>query len=435
MPHWKAFSTSFATLCARLSATGAILIMNGAAARHMTREQYGLWIMLYNINLLTNGLDLGFQFTLGNRLSALGLHGPAGEEERRETFISIFFLQIAIFLFDSFVVFLVFPHIPWAHWFKIRDPILAVEVARLMPVVVIVMIGTLPIGLIWTAFFAYREIKLASALSALWCAGQTTLFVVAACFCKFATVILIYFCSNLAFGIVITIYLFFHRKWRLTFLPLSRIAAVIHSLARVSFHAFFFTISGIIASILGPIVSGAVSGLVAAGDFANIQKLFSFLVSAHLAVMAPAGPAVTLDSHSGNWDAVRRRLRIYLCQLWPAFFLLLGGAVWCFHPFLIRVWLGYPLSKYPLAGLLLVWACLCGFVNTFTVFLNSLGLMKMQAAVSFGMIFPSILLPVLLFRRLGLPGIALSMIICALPAAIIWPLYTRRALRLGLVRI
>ena len=101
MRRWKSLSTNIATLCARLSSTAGILIANGVAARHMNREQYGLWIMLYSINLFTNGLDLGFQFTLGNRLAALGARGPEGEPERRETFLSIFFLQVAIFLFDN----------------------------------------------------------------------------------------------------------------------------------------------------------------------------------------------------------------------------------------------------------------------------------------------------------------------------------------------
>jgi O-antigen/teichoic acid export membrane protein len=435
MRRWRSFSVNFATLAARLSSTASILIANGVAHRHMTGEQYGLWIMLYSINLFTNGLDLGFQFTLGNRLAALGSRGADGEGERRETFLSIFFLQCLIFLVDSLIVILVVPLIPWARWFKIHDPLLAVEVVHLMPVALIVMISTLPFGLMWTAFFAYQEIKLASALTGVCSVLQTAVFVVAACTCKFTSVILLYFTSNVALGIILTAYLFIRRKWAFSVLPLSRMLAIIRSMARVSFHAFFHGISAIIGTILGPIVSGAVGGLVSAGDFGNMQKLFSFLTTAHLAIMAPLGPTITQDSHSGNWDAVRRRLRICVFQLWPLFFFIVGGVVWAFHPVLIRVWLGYPLRDYRLAGLLLVWACLAGFINTFSVFLNSLGLMKVQAAFSFAMILPSILLPIFMGRWLGLPGIVIGLILCAIPAGVIWPIYTRRALRLHMLRV
>jgi hypothetical protein len=76
-----------------------------------------------------------------------------------------------------------------------------------------------------------------------------------------------------------------------------------------------------------------------------------------------------------------------------------------------------------------------GFANTFSVFLSSLGLVKAQAAAAFAMILPSLLLPVLLGRWLGVPGVALAMVLCSLPGVIIWPLYTRRALRLHLLRV
>jgi O-antigen/teichoic acid export membrane protein len=435
MRHWKTLTTSFATLCARLCNTAGNLVVNGAAYRCMTHEQFGLWSILYFLNLFTNGLDLGFQFTLGNRLAALGSRGPDGEEERRETYLSIVFLEAVFVVVYSLIVLLVVPRIPWVHWFKITNPLLAAQTVRLMPVVLIIMIGTLPVGLMWTVFFAYQEIKLASFLSGACNVLQTAVFVVAAYQWKFTWVILIYFTWNLAVGVILTSYVFIRRKWRFTLLPPARIFAIIRSMARVSFHAFFLTMVGILTNILGPIISGVVGGLAIAGDFALLQKLFNFLVNAHLAILAPVAPAVTLESHSGNWDAVGRRLRVCLFQLWPAVFLLGGGAVWWAHPLLFRLWTGHWLRDYPLAALFLLWACLGGFVNTFSVFLNSLGLVKVQAAVSFAILLPTILLPLLLGRWLGVPGIALAPILCTLPAVILWPSYTRRALRLHLLRV
>jgi O-antigen/teichoic acid export membrane protein len=435
MRHWKTFSTSFATLSARLSVTAGLLISNGIAARRMTPEQFGLWSILLNLNLLTNGFDFGFRFTLGNRLAALGSRGVEAEEERRETFLTILFLQAAIAATGMLLVLFVFPVAPWARWFKITDPLLVAQVHHLMPIVMALMIGSLPVALMWTVFFGYQEIKLASFLSGAGTILQTVVFVVSAYRCKFAWIIVIYFAFNLVSGFLLTSYVFVRRRWRFTLVPSARAFAIIRSLFRVSFHAFILGVCAIISQILGPIISGLISGLGAAGDFALIQKLFSFLTTAHIAILAPVSPAVSLESHSGNWDAVRRRLRVCVFQVWPVIFLVGGAAVWCAHPVLIRAWAGHWLTEYPLAALLLLWACLTGFVNTFSVFLNSLGLVKVQAALSIAMLLPSLVLPALLSRWLGVPGIALSMVLCAIPAAIIWPSYTRRALRLHLLRV
>jgi O-antigen/teichoic acid export membrane protein len=252
---------------------------------------------------------------------------------------------------------------------------------------------------------------------------------------KFTWVILIYFATSVLIGILLTAYVFVRRKWRFTFLPFGKIVAVTRSLSRVSSHAFLFGQTSIISSVLGTILSGITSGLTAAGDFTLVQKVFSLLITSHLAILAPVAPAVTRESSSGDWDSVRRRLRVCIFQLWPALFLGGGILAWWAHPVIIRLWAGKWLYRYQLAALLLVWACLNGFINTFSVFLNSLGLIKIQAAMGLALIVPSLLLPLLLARWFGPPGIALSMVICSLPAAVIWPLYTRRALRLQLLRV
>jgi O-antigen/teichoic acid export membrane protein len=441
MRSWKSFAPSFATLGARLTSTIGLMITNSVASRRMTGEQFGFWVILLSLNLLTNGFDLGFQFTLGNRLAALGSRGVDGEEERRETYLSIIFLQLALYVAYSALALIIVPLIPWAHWFKIKDPLLAAHIAHFMPVVLIVMMGTLPVGLVWTVFFAYHEIKLASALTVLSNLLQTIVFIVAAyaldlpSLRAFSSVVLIYFAFFLLQGLVVTAYVFIRRGWRFSILPAGRIIAIIRSMARVSFHAFFQTITSIISGILGTIISGLGFGLVVAGDFNWIQRLFSFLGAAHLSILSPIAPAVTRESHAGDWDSVRRRLRRCVAVVWPGFFLLAGVSVWLAHPVVLGVLAGHPIRDYPLAGLLLLAACMGGFINTYSVFLNSLGLVKMQASVSFVMMVPSLILPILLSRWLGVLGIALAALLCTIPGVIIWPLYTRRALRLKLLRV
>jgi O-antigen/teichoic acid export membrane protein len=435
MRHWKNISVSLATLCARLSSVAGLLVINGLASRRMTHEQFGLWQILLSMSLFCQGLDFGFRFTLGNRIAALGAGGEGAEAERRETFLAITYLQVAIAAALIALALALLPYAPWEHWFKIKDPLLIAQTRRLMPLVISMMLGCLPLALMWTVFFGYHEIKLASSLSAVSALLQTALFVGAIYRFKFTWVVAIYFASNLGFGFALTVYVIIRRRWKVSPLPPARILEIARSMWRISFHSFLLTLSYLSSMILGPIVSGAVSGLASAADFALVQKLFSFMISAHQALLAPLSPAVTLESHSGNWDAVRRRMRVAVFQIWPAIFFLGGGVILCVHPLLIHLWAGKWLRDYPLAALLLAWACLNGFINTFTVFLNSLGLVKVQAAVSIAMLLPSLLVPVLMGRWLGAPGVPLAQAICLLPAAIIWPIYTRRALRLRLIRV
>jgi O-antigen/teichoic acid export membrane protein len=435
MRHWKTVSTSLATLSARLSSVGGMLVINGVANRHLTHDQFGLWSILFSINLLTNGLDLGFRFTLGNRLAALGSRGAEGEAERRETFLAIVIQQTVIAVLLALMVLLIFPLLPWARWFKITDALLAAQTQHLMPIVVAIMITTLPVSLIWAVFFAYHEIKLASFLSFAVMVLQTALFVLCVYHLDFTWLMLVYFTSNFVIGVFLTAYALIRRRWRFALVSVGSITAITRSLAPVSFHSFLANLAGITAMILGPLVSGAVSGLTAAGDFTLIQKLFSLLISSHQALLAPISPAITLESHSGDWDAVRRRLRICVFWIWPAVFLGLGAIILGIHPLLIHLWAGQRLVRYPLATLLLIWAICNGFANTFGLFLGSLGLVKIQAVVSLAMVLPSIFLSALFSHWFGSPGIALAMVVCTLPAALIWPFYTRTALRFQKLRV
>lgn len=441
MRLWKSLSASFATLGARLTTAVGLMLTNAVASRRMSSEEFGLWVILLSINLLTNGFDLGFQFTLGNRLPAIDAQDPAGDEERRETYLTIIFLQAGLCVIYSLLALLIVPHIPWVRRFHIHDPLLVAQVIPHMPLAIIVMMGTLPVGLTSTVFFAYHEFKLTSTLTAASSILQIVVFVVAAYWLKlpspgaFLQVVLVYFSFNILQGALLTAYIFLRRGWRFGIPPLARMVAIVRSMARVSVHAFFLTMSAIISNILGTIIAGLGFGLVVAGDFNWIQRLIAFLGAAHLAVMAPMAPKITREASAGDWDSVRRRLGIAVFRIWPIFFLTSGIFVWLAHPFILRVLAGHIIRNYPLAGLLVLAICLAGFINTYSIFLNCLGLVKMQAGVSFGMMIPSLILPVLLSRWMGVSGIALSALICALPGVIIWPLYTRRAIRLQLLRV
>lgn len=428
-------TTAFATLCARLSLIGGMMITNGIAGRRMSHEQFGLWALLLSLNLLANGLDLGFKFTMGNRLTALGSRGADGEEERRETFVAILYLEAALSVTLILAALLICPRISWAHWLNVADPTLAAQAQAMMPVVVALMLGTLPLSMSGSVFFAYHEIKLASAMVAATTFLQTALFILGAYTLHFLPLVVFYYIANVVILTAATLYMFAYRGWRFSLPRTAWAVDLIRSLAPVSFHAFLLGLPAIITMVLGPFISSYVSGIAAAGEFTVIQKLFSFLITAHLSILSPFSPKFTLEAQLGEWDKVRHRLRLCVLKIFPVSFAVAGLVVWWMHPVLSRLWVGRTMTNYHLAGLLLAWACLMGFGNTYSLFLNSLGLVKLQAAISLAMVVPSLLVPAILSRFYGSAGIALGMALCTIPTACILPFYARRALRLRVTRV
>jgi O-antigen/teichoic acid export membrane protein len=205
--------------------------------------------------------------------------------------------------------------------------------------------------------------------------------------------------------------------------------AIPYSMIRPSLGFFSLSLIANFVNNAGVFFAGAVAGLKSAGDFSLIQKTFGLLITSHLAILSPMGPLYTFHARQGQWDRIRNKLRFCLCRIWPLLFLFGGTVIFLFHPIFIRIWSGRWLSDYFLAALIAGNAVVAGFGNTFSVLLNSLGIVKKQAILAALMVLPFIYLPLMLGRHLGTHGVVLASILCSMPGIFFLPLWVKDAFR------
>jgi len=204
---------------------------------------------------------------------------------------------------------------------------------------------------------------------------------------------------------------------------------------RPSLRFFVLTLASSATGFVGTWVCGAAFGLVVAGHFSLLQRVFGLLNTVHIAILGPAGPEYTRLAQGGDWDELGRRHKRWRRLLLPGLFLVAGGLLWAAHPWLLKVWSGLPISDYTLAALIWLWVALIGWVGHYSVLLNSLGLVGFQGVYSLVMMLPSALIPYYLAGQWGGAGVALGLVLCVVPAAIIWPRMARNAMERRLLEV
>ena len=422
------------TTGARLAAVGALLGLMAVGARRFSVEEFGLWAIIYSLMNFALAGDFGFRYGLGNRLAALRAVADS-DDERRETFLAVFHLEWAIGLAGLAACMLGLSLIDWARVFHIQNLAFAAQTQWLFPLVCGLLMLNQPLTMAGSAFFADHQIEFISALMV----GQSVLLVAALWLASyngsFAIVLLIFFGTYLAAGGVITLLLFRRMRWRWSWPPLDRQWAIVRSMSKPSLDFFVLSLSAVTATTAGAFLAGVVGGVQSAGDFSLVQRLFNLLVAIHMAALTPLAPAYTLHAKQGDWEWIAAKLAVTVRVVWPILFVAGGALLLLSHPLLLRIWSGKWLTDYPLAGLLAAAAVLTGLANTYSILLNSLGAVRVQAVLGVVMIIPVIALPLVLGHWFGIRGVALATCICSLPACVVTWKYARHVLDQRYLRI
>ena len=407
-----------------------MIITTGVATRSFTKEEFGLWAILFSFIYLGYTFDFGFRSTLTNRLAAM-VANSSGQTDIKNFFLSIFYLQVGIGIVGAFLFIISGNLIPWASLLKVQQPEMLRYINRLMIIVICILFVNVPFLVNSSVFCAFQEVHLDALLNAVqWVVllGIFLVFIIIVPL-KFGKVIICYFSAYLMIGIMRTIILFHHRKWCLSWVPIRKQFRNIKAISSVSSHFFLLNISTIIVSTGGTFLAGLIGGLTDAGTFNLIQRLFGFLINMHMALMASFVPAFTQWASLGDWDGVRRKFQFCLHVIVPLLFIGIGGMIFIFHPIILKLWTGLSMSKYTLAGLFALFALLMGWRNTNSILLNSLGLVKTQAMLAF------IIAPIYLFltfyfgKLIGVEGVVLANVLCAVPGTIIFTWYTKEAIK------
>ncbi|MDQ6624142.1 MAG: hypothetical protein M3Y86_11755 [Verrucomicrobiota bacterium] len=428
------FSRSGATTVARLAAVGMLLGVMAIGSRRLTREQFGLWAIFYTLMNFAPTMDLGFRYSVGNRLAALKAR-PDANVERQDTFLAVFHFELLVGIAGFVLCWLVLSLFDWAAVFHITNPAFAHQTAWLFPIVCGMLMLNQPFSIAASAFFADQQIELASALAVIQSVLLLAVFWLASLLGSYPALVLAFFGVYLLAGLATTLLLFHRLRWRWHWPAFTFQAATIRSLRKTSLDFFALSASAMAASTVGPLLVGTVASVQAAGDFTLLQRIFNLLVTLHLAVLAPLAPAYTMHAQQGDWPWVKKRLRDCVRIVWPLLFVAGATGLLIAHPLLMRVWSGHWLSNYPLATLLALTAILGGWANTYSIVLNSLGAVRVQAILAFIMLAPVILLPAFLGRAFGTVGVALASCLCTLPSCVVCWLYARRVLDRQLLRV
>lgn len=427
---------SATSVITRITTVATMIISTGIASRMMTNEEFGLWTIFISLSYILSNLDFGFRYSMGNRLAALvAIAGGKIDNTQKELFLSIFYLQLALALIGALIAVIAIPIFSWVDILKISDISLYKTINFNIIMVLILFFFSFPFMLANSGFFAFQEINLFNILSASQSLLQLSVFIIASQLLSFKWVLFAYYFSNLICQIVLTRIFLLKREWKFSWIILATQIRHINSLFRQSLNFFILSISSTITSALSTFLVGTVGGLSIAGNFDLLRKLFGLLATLHLALLAPLAPSFTQEAQLGNWNWINKRLSFALTRLWPLIFLGAGGLIYIFHPLILKLWTGRDLADYRLAGLLGLGVILVGWGNTYSVILNSLGLIRFQAMISIVIAPLYIFFPIILGKEWGAIGVALGTLLCMLPSAFILPMYTKFAIRGRLLNV
>ena len=419
---------SMATASARMAAVILMLVTMAVASRRMPGEAFGFWAICFAVMNFGMALDLGLRYGLANRMAALTAQ-PDSEGEQRDTFWAVFHAESLIGLVGFMLCLGILPCIDWAGLFSIHSLELAREVHWLFPLVCGLVMLNQPLMVAATVLFARQEIVFVSFLAIVQSVILVVVFGVALHWGTFPTVVLSFFGGYWLCGVGMTLVLMKRYGWRWYWTPWREQWAIVGSFIKPSLDFFVLSFSSMTAALIGPLVAGAAGGLVVAGDFTLVQRMFGFLVTLHLAFLAPLSPAYTYHARLGDWEWIRIKLRLCARIIWPFWFVMGGLVIWAGHPLVLRLWAGRWVSDYGLAGIMAVGVIVVGWWGTYSVVLNSLGVIRRQAVLSVVMLIPVIVLPVVLGRYWGIYGVAIASTVCALPGAILCAGWVRTALQ------
>lgn len=409
---------SIAVMGSRAVGILTYLLTTSLLTRRLSKEEYGLWAVVWTFTAFATGFDFGLSQGLKNKLASLSADASGRTAvEQREYFLSVCYALGLTGLVGVAVTLVATPFVPWDSLLNISDPRLTATIVPILMVVISILLLAVPLSLSGSGFFAYQEAHWASLLNA----GQSVLMLaslaIALQMFLFSGVLISYYAT---YGIValVTFALFlWRRRWMPVRIPLGRLYARIRPLARVSFQFWILGVAALVISSTDTILASRVSGLAEAGNFSLIQRLFFLLLTVHMSILGPLGPAYTQAAQLGNWEWLRKALTSSVYGM-GAFIVLGGGLIVLLHPWILRLWTGRPIQDFSLVLAMAFWALIYSWVNSYSVVLNSLGEIKLQSILLVVAALVNIPLSLFLGNRFGVVGITVASIICYMPLAV-----------------
>jgi O-antigen/teichoic acid export membrane protein len=179
-----------------------------------------------------------------------------------------------------------------------------------------------------------------------------------------------------------------------------------------------------------PLILASTLGTEAVSEYAIPAKLFELLIVAVAMVVGPLWPAYAEAHARGDrrWIVVTLRRSIQLTGLG---LILPCLALVIFGPWLISIWMGGDATyALPLLGWFAVWTYLRGTGTAFAMFMNGVGIVRVQVIVATLFAIVSIVSKILAAREAGVVGLVTAsvvsyVVVVAVPYALMTPRFLR----------
>jgi O-antigen/teichoic acid export membrane protein len=405
--------TAISSGAARAISLLTMLVSVRLIVNHFGAERYALWATITSTATLLVFADFGISNGLLNAISE-----GYGRNDRKAALSQVstgFFGLLAAAGFAALSLWFSYRIVPWSRIFNLTSPVAMREAGPATAVFILCFLVQLPLGVVQRVQSGYQE----GFFTQIWIAagnllGLASLLVVIRYHAGLPYLVFAVGGAPVVTGLLNTVTVFgWQRPWlRPRLGSISR--AVAGRLFRLGFLFFIMQIAGAISYQTDNLIIAQLRGATEVAQYAVPFRLFAVIPAVISMGIASLWPAYAEASSRGDVKWVRatlgRSLLLGLAIAVPANLLLmvLGRRM-------IRLWVGPEIvpSVRLLVGLA-TWAILVSICGPLGVFLNGIGIIRMQAICSVLMAAGNVPLSIYLTRRIGISGVVYGSILSTL---------------------
>jgi len=417
---WNAIAGSGAMILARLVTSVASYLLVAILARYLSRSDFGLYAILTSYMTLTGGLDFGVGNGLRNKLAALG-GWETEDTQARQYFLS------ALYVFSLLVGLIIVglalfsPVLPWDSMLNISDSRLIAEGAWSLPVIISLVLVSVPLSLADGGFFAYQKSYWKAILDLLPNLLSLLFVIVATVFRLSLYPVMIAYFTGIVLAALLKMGAFLRlRQWLLTWISPAMLWSHVRELAGSSVWFWLLSMLAAVTVNTSTLAASQVLGLETAGDFNVVQRLFFFLLTFHIAAVTPFWSAFTHAQALGDWrwakSALNRMVLVSVGSVAVASSLLLL----LYQP-LIFWWTGKQINDAGFVVMMAIWTVAYAWTSSYSICLSGFSLVRPQ--VILGFLSALLIFPLTFFfgHAWGAMGVMVAYVLVILPGAVANP--------------
>jgi len=397
-------------------------ILTGILARYFMPDEFGLWSLAISLTGILAGFDLGFCNALRNKLAQVYARKIDENREGQIYFLSLFYWFLFWALCLNLVAIVLKPYVPWGALFNSNKISVIKEGSLIFVIGIAISAINLAFSIGSAGFFSYQEshwIAVFSLLPRFLILIVTILFIYL--HLPFFPITVMFFLLTLLSSAVSAYFFLHRRKWKIIFINIAIIWQKIQELWNKSFQFALLQLFGALYISLDIFLVSKIFGLEMAGEYSIVKKLYVLFGCVHFCFLMPIWSAYTeaVELRDFEWvEKIIKKSAFYTIIAFVAatiIFTIFGNSI-------VYLWTGKHITNMLFYFILGIYSLIFGWVNCFSVFLNSIGKLKTQIILfSLGSLC---LIPFSLYlsRTFGLIGICYALVITVIPLAISNPI-------------